>query len=916
MTSSHATVTTAELLAAIAQNLQRLSRGESPLPLPAGELEDETARSALQAFEEFSGDFSRERFREQELEFADRIRSTIWKLAADPKLKEQELIGRLLETVGQAYGLARATFLRLDAQRKVLTTEIQWLGKGQSASLGMEFPLRLVTMAAGKSWVLLPAADKKIPSESRIFAEQLFERWGLRSMLIVPYGDKQHCQGYFSIGDSRPPHEWTTRQIELFLEVSRILHLRAEQLQVHGELKALTRDLELKVSKQTHYLEAANEQLRDDIKEQQMAEGRLRSSEERFRAVAEHANEAIIITDSLATVSFWNRAAQRMFGHSQESMKGESCTFVLSPGTAERMLQRIQSGVQNSATDSPLPAFEGEGVREDGTLIPIELSTSSWYSDGRRFFTIIIRDISERLKHSRELAREQLLRAATIEALTEAVITTDEQGSILLLNKAALKLLGCSRERACGSKFDAVVRFESVRGDLLENPLVAQVIEQHCESTLENVRLRSAGAPPRDVVVSAVPLGDAGSLSGVVIALSDVTEKARVERELFKVRKLESIGVLAGGIAHDFNNILTGIMTNLFMAKMEVGRAGTAYSLLADAENAAFKARNLTNQLLTFAKGGTPVKESASLRELIEDSAGFTLSGSNVDCHISLPDDLWAVDIDRGQIDQVLNNLIINADQSMAEGGSITILGSNMEISDTVSDSTEALLPLKPGRYVKIVVEDEGCGIAQEHLERVFDPYFTTKKEGSGLGLSTVYSIIQKHNGFITLRSRPEQGTSVIFYLPAATNALPQHKPSLDQIVKGSGRILLMDDDEIVRAVVERLLRSTGYQVSAVYNGEEAIVTYHEALERGEGFDVVVMDLTIPGGMGGKETIGRLKALDPGVRAVVTSGYSNDPILANYREHGFLGVIKKPFRIEEFTRVIAQAILENGAEAG
>lgn len=392
----------------------------------------------------------------------------------------------------------------------------------------------------------------------------------------------------------------------------------------------------------------------------------------------------------------------------------------------------------------------------------------------------------------------------------------------------------------------------------------------------------------------------------VLVTAFDITERKKMEAELLKAQKLESLGLLAGGIAHDFNNFLMAILGNISLARLEADSPENLSERLMAAERACLRAKDLTQQLLIFSKGGTPIRKLTSIAELIKESAEFVLRGSNVRCQFSIADDLWPVEIDIGQMSQVIQNLIINADQALPNGGTITIRAQNVTLDEG------DVPPLKAGRYVKISIEDHGIGIPREHLSKIFDPYFTTKQKGSGLGLSIVYSIIKKHDGHITVRSEPGRGTTFTIYLPASgeapTRETPETARTEDALSSRGGRILVMDDEEIIRDVTRHILERLGYDVALARDGEEAIQMYRDAQRRGRPFDAVIMDLTVPGGMGGKEAIKRLRTIDPQVKAIVASGYSNDPIMANYRAYGFDGVVAKPYRIDELRRVLHRVL--------
>ncbi len=394
----------------------------------------------------------------------------------------------------------------------------------------------------------------------------------------------------------------------------------------------------------------------------------------------------------------------------------------------------------------------------------------------------------------------------------------------------------------------------------------------------------------------------AASIGGAIERKRAEEALAAEEEELNKVRKLESVGILAGGIAHDFNNILTGIMGNISLTKMILKPDKEAHEILTEAERACLQAKDLTQQLLTFSKGGAPIKMTASIMEILKESASFILRGSKARCEFFISDDLWTVEVDEAQMSQVVQNLMINADQAMPEGGIITVRAENM------SAEVRGALPLPAGRYVKISIQDRGIGIPREHLDKIFDPYFTTKQKGSGLGLAISYSIIKKHNGHLSVESNLGVGTTFFIFLPASQKEIQAIWHEEEKLLFGKGSILLMDDEEVVREVASRSLKHLGYDITLTQNGAETIAMYQQVMQSGRAFDAVIMDLTIPGGMGGKEAIDKLLAIDPKVKVIVSSGYSNDPIMADFRHYGFSGVVAKPYRIAELGKVLYDVI--------
>lgn len=386
--------------------------------------------------------------------------------------------------------------------------------------------------------------------------------------------------------------------------------------------------------------------------------------------------------------------------------------------------------------------------------------------------------------------------------------------------------------------------------------------------------------------------------------MRDISWRKKIEEEFIRSSKLESISVLAGGIAHDFNNLLTGIIGNISLAMAYITPDDKIYPLMSNVEKASTKAKDLTQQLLTFAKGGTPIKNIVALGSVITDSATLAFSGSHIRCNFSIPEDLCLVEVDEGQITQVIHNLVINAIQAGPRDGVINISSENCNVTD------EQNLPVRSGKYVMITISDSGGGILKENLSRIFDPYFTTKDGGSGLGLATVYSIIKNHDGLITVESSAETGTTFNIYLPASQKQLKVFpiKDIGEKPLSGKGRILIMDDEEIIRDTAGSILTTLGYEVESAKNGSEAIELYMKARLEGHPFSLVIMDLTIQGGMGGRETVKKLLEMDPDVRAIVSSGYSDDALMSDYKKHGFSAVIAKPYRLSDLRNIVSTVI--------
>jgi len=507
------------------------------------------------------------------------------------------------------------------------------------------------------------------------------------------------------------------------------------------------------------------------------------------------------------------------------------------------------------------------------------------------------REVRERIRAEGELAAEKERLVVTLRSIGDGVISTDTGGRVILMNKMAERLTGWEHHQAMGRPLSEVFSLiDGQSGKLLVNPVEMVLRTGHVAMLSGHARLVSRDGVGRDVADSAAPIrNEQSEMVGAVLVFRDETEKNRMAADLLKIKKLESVGLLAGGIAHDFNNILAAILGNIDLA-LYMAHEEKIRSLLEAAKKASFRARKLTGQLLTFAKGGEPVKKLAAIGEVIRDSAEFVLRGSKVHGEFSLADDLWPVSVDSGQISQVVQNIVINAIQAMPDGGVVEISCANHTASGGENQ-------------VCISIRDHGPGIPVQTQESIFDPYFTTKKEGHGLGLAVTHSIIAKHGGSIEVQSEPGHGTAFFIYLPASpAGRLNEASASAQGKLVNPARILVMDDDEMIRNLAAGLLEHLGCQVVLARDGQEALKIYRESKEAGAGIDLVIMDLTIPGGMGGREAIRELLAIDPKARVVVASGYSNDPVMANYREYGFAAMLSKPFGITELAETINRVL--------
>ncbi len=510
----------------------------------------------------------------------------------------------------------------------------------------------------------------------------------------------------------------------------------------------------------------------------------------------------------------------------------------------------------------------------------------------------------ERRQAEESLADERKWLDVTLHSIGDGVITTNANEDIILINKVAENFTGYLQRDAIGESFQNIFHIKNKKTGLPVKSPISNVLKTgKITGVVKDTVLVSKNGLENYISCTAAPIRNKeNKIIGVVLIFRDINLRKKMEENLLKFQKIESLNILAGGIAHDFNNLLSAILGNISIAKMLVKKDGEAFQILTDAEESSLKARGLTMQLLTFTKTSAPIKRVISIEKVLKESVNFALRGTNVSCTFNIRDNINFVDIDESQINQVINNLVINAEQSMPKGGIIEISALNIFLNNNNS------FHLKKGNYVKISVKDKGIGIPEENLEKIFDLYFTTKQKGSGLGLATSYSIIEKHNGQINVESHVGKGTTFYIYLPVSKKQKQKETKINKNDLKGQGKILVMDDETMVRKSAGRLLKHIGYKVEFAIDGKEAIDLYKKAFGIKSKFDAVIMDLTIPGGMGGKEAVQKIIQIDPDVRVVVSSGYSQDTIVANYKKYGFKGVINKPYTLDELSTVLKEVI--------
>lgn len=631
----------------------------------------------------------------------------------------------------------------------------------------------------------------------------------------------------------------------------------------------------------------------------------LRKNETELRVLSsaiEQSPTAVLITDSGGVIEYVNPRFEAVTGYSSAELKGKKPGVLKSgvhpPEFYEQMWAAITSG-RPWQGDICNRRKNGELYWESRSISPIKNGS------GRitHYVGMQVEDL-ERKKIEEKLRRREEMLAEAQKIAHLGNWEWDMAANEVWWSDEMYRIFGLER-KDFGATYESFLN--AVHPDDMETvrEAVARALEDKAPYKLL-YRVRKPGGDVRVVHSRGEVLVDS---NGATVRLrgtaQDITECKQMEEELNKAQKLESLGVLGGGIAHEFNNILTGIVGNMFLIRKASPGNDAVRERLAVIDSAITRAKGLTHKLLTFSNGGAPVKQEIDMEGLASDTARLVFSGSRVKYSVNGRKGLWKVEADEGQIDQVLQNIFINALQAMPEGGNVSV--------DMENSQGPAHLSEQAGSYVKTRITDNGPGIPNELMGKVFDPFFTTKPGGSGLGLSIVFSIVRKHSGFVTVESGANTGTSFIVYLPAVKTALSSKREPLAALLRPSGarrRVLVMDDEEMVRDTAEAILTELGYEPILSSGGLEALDIYARNMEAGHPIDLVIMDLTVQGGMGGAEAMSRLLAVDPGARAIVSSGYCNSPIMSDYEKYGFKSVLQKPYDVSEFSTAVKKALGE------
>lgn len=628
----------------------------------------------------------------------------------------------------------------------------------------------------------------------------------------------------------------------------------------------------------------------------------LKESEEKYKGIVEDNPSLICSFLSDGTITFANYAYCRYFNKTPEDLIGFNFLELLPQEEREPLLSTLST----LTSESPIRTSEHHVIDSQGRLRWHRWTDRAIFDNNGKIavFQAIGEDITEKKINEEKLAAERERLAVTLRSIGDGVITTDTKGKIVLLNKVAENLTGWTLNEAKGKDLPEVFNIIHEETELPHENPVEKVLSTGEIVELENHTVLISKTGKRRVIAdSGAPIKDMESKTiGVVLVFRDMTEKKKMQETLEKSSKLESLGVLAGGIAHDFNNLLGGIFGYIDLA-LELSSEENVKEFLRHSMDAMERAKNLTGQLLTFSKGGAPIKEPGSLFPFIKKTADFALSGSNIKCSFIVPEDLYICNFDKNQIGQVIDNLVINAKQAMPSGGIL-----NIEAQNTYLNTHPVL---SPGHYVKISFKDSGHGIPLNIKAKIFDPFFTTKEKGHGIGLTTSYSILEKHGGTIEVESEMNKGSIFHIYLPAEKNEYIKQQENNIINHTGEGIILVIDDEEILISMTSSMLETLGYKAVGKNRAEDAINYFKETKSRGKNISAIICDLTIPGGMGGVEAVSEIRKIDQSIPVFVASGYSEDPVMTNPLKYGFTASIPKPYKRSELAKLLKSYLDKN-----
>lgn len=632
-----------------------------------------------------------------------------------------------------------------------------------------------------------------------------------------------------------------------------------------------------------------------DITDKIIAEKILKESEKQFKILAENSPNMIFIINK-EHIDYINNKCIKTLGYSRKEMSSSKFKFFSLFDMEHRILAIMN--FQKHLTGMDVEPFECRVITKSGKPVDIIIATKLITFKGRQSILGVATDVSNIKKAEKKIRERETLYRTLVETSPDSITMTDINGKIQMINKKGLEIYGFKKmEEAKGlNVFNFIALHDRKRA--LNN--VKKAIKDGVIKNIEYDFLRKNGSKIPVELSASVIYDEDNNPKSIIAFIRDISERKKLEEEVLMVQKLESLGIISTGFAHDFNNLLTTIMGNISLLKNSLKKSNVNYEILNDAETASRKAKELTKQLITFSKEDEPVKKMILINDVIETHAKFIYTGSKIKYKIIYPQNDLYINVDPVKIGQVINNIFINAKEAMKSSGTVRIKVEN------VSVKKDDIFQLKRGIYVKISISDSGKGIRKIDLTKIFDPYYSTKTNGSGLGLSIAYSVISKHGGYIYVDSEYNKGTTVIVYLPIYKKEKKVISIKSKRVLKSKKLILLMDDQEFVRKTAKNLLNNLDCNVHLAKDGKEALSIFKRSKISGKKYDLVILDLTVPGKSGAIEVINDFLEMDKNVRVFVSSGHTNVKPIISYKEYGFSGVLYKPYTLNELRTIITQ----------
>ncbi|HSV42554.1 MAG TPA: PAS domain S-box protein [Methanomassiliicoccales archaeon] len=776
------------------------------------------------------------------------------------------IIAATLAKIGQLYRVDRTYIFQFSPDGKMMSNSHEWCADGIEPQLQNLQGLSSTDLAwwtgkiQAKEVINIPYVDDMPPEATN--EKEILQAQDIRSLLVLPMPGSGSVIGFIGFDSVGKVRKWTWEEVSVLQTLSNVI------------TQAL---------------------------ERQQADNHLRESEEKFRTLFDHAGDSIYISTLIGQILDVNRKTCERLKMRREDIIGLNFIDLIDPDEAWKISEAIQQLMLHGYA-----SLEIEGTATDGTHLVVEANASTIQYGGQRAILVANRDISERKMAERALRLQKERLSVTLNCITDGVIVTDNDGRVVLMNRTAADMVGKSLSEARGILLDDLYSICDASGHATRSAAKEALETQSMSISLRRT-LRGQGDTSLLINESASPLLENGTLLGVVLVLHDVTIEKELEDQTVRAAMLRSIGTLAGGIAHDFNNLLAMIVgQNEIMRREEMSKEDMI-GRLEEGQKVLWRARELADRLLTFSKGGAPVRKAFTVLTLLQEAAALTKNHDNIEMIFNVPETVHLIELDEGQMINAVANIIRNAQEAMADGGTLTMSAVNAYLD---GDGTE----MSGGDYVHLTFADNGVGMNREVLSHIFEPYYTTNPSKSGMGLAVTYSVVKQHQGMVNAESEPGLGTIIHVYLPACRDCpLPRVEETIPMRTIQRAKVLLMDDEDVLMDVASEMLELLGHEAHQAHDGKEALTMYDQSAEEGRPYDLVIMDLTIPGGMGGKEAVKALKERHPDAKVIVSSGYSNDPVMSDHLSHGFDWVMPKPYTIKQLGSSIDHVLGRRGA---